>query len=66
MDLDNLTSFLASCTPSHVVAADGNGDMLVGRYHLDALTGRSEAERTVIRSGRAGPGEFREAVVRLP
>ena len=35
-----------------VVAARDNGDMLVDRYHLDALTGRFEAERTVIRSGR--------------
>jgi hypothetical protein len=26
--------------------------MLVDRYHLDALTGRFEAERTVIRSGQ--------------
>jgi hypothetical protein len=27
--------------------------MLVDRYHLDALTGRFEAERTVIRGGQA-------------
>jgi SAM-dependent methyltransferase len=53
MDLDNLTSFLASYTPSRVVAARENGDMLVDRYHLDALTGRFEAERTVVRTGRA-------------
>ena len=53
MDLDNLPSFLASWTPSRVVAAKDNGDMLVDRYHLDALTGRFEAERTVVRSGRA-------------
>ena len=53
MDLDNLTSFLASYVPSRVVAARGDGDMLVDRYHLDALTGRFEAERTVIRGGRA-------------
>lgn len=52
MDLDNLTSFLASYTPSRVVAARDNGDMLVDRYHLDALTGRFEAERTIIRDGR--------------
>jgi len=52
MDLDNLTSFLASYCPSRVVAARANGDMLVDRYHLDALTGRFEAERTVIREGR--------------
>lgn len=52
MDLDNLTRFLASYCSSRVVAARGDGDMLVDRYHLDALTGRFEAERTVIRSGR--------------
>ncbi len=52
MDLDNLTAFLAAYCPSRVVAARDNGDMLVNRYHLDALTGRFEAERTVIRSGR--------------
>lgn len=53
MDLDNLTKFLASYTPSRVAAARENGDMLVDRYHLDALTGRFEAERTVVRDGRA-------------
>jgi SAM-dependent methyltransferase len=53
MDLDNLTSFLASYCPSRVVAAQDNGDMLVDQYHLNALTGRFEAERTIIRSGRA-------------
>ena len=53
MDLDNLTSFLASWTPSRVVAARENGDMLVDRYHLAALSGRFEAERTVTRCGRA-------------
>jgi SAM-dependent methyltransferase len=52
MDLDNLTMFLASYCPSRVVAARQNGDMLVDRYHLDALTGRFEAERTVIRDGQ--------------
>src|ERR1700684_2456267 len=44
MDLDKLTSFLASRE---------NGDMLVARYHLDALTGRFEAGRTVIRGRQA-------------
>jgi SAM-dependent methyltransferase len=53
MDLDNLTKFLASYAPSRVVAAREDGDMLVDRYHLDALTGRFEAERTVVRDGRA-------------
>jgi SAM-dependent methyltransferase len=52
MDLDNLTSYLASYRPSRVVAARDDGDMLVDRYHLDAVTGRLEAERTVIRAGR--------------
>jgi SAM-dependent methyltransferase len=53
MDLDNLTAFLASYVPSRVVAAREGGDMLVDRYRLDALTGRFEAERTIIRGGRA-------------
>jgi SAM-dependent methyltransferase len=53
MDLDNLTAFLAAYVPSRVVAARDNGDMLVDRYRLDALTGRFEAQRTVIRDGQA-------------
>jgi hypothetical protein len=52
MELDNLTAFLASYVPSRVVAAREGGDMLVDRYHLDALTGRFEAERTIVRDGR--------------
>jgi SAM-dependent methyltransferase len=58
MDLDNLTAFLASYCPSRVVAAREDGDMLVDRYHLDVLTGRFEAERTVIRRGRARQVNF--------
>lgn len=53
MDLDNQASLLAAYCPSRVVAAKENGDMLADRYHLDALTGHFEAERTVIRSGQA-------------
>jgi SAM-dependent methyltransferase len=53
MDVDNLTAFLAAYSPSRVVAARENGDLLADRYHLDALTGRFEAERTVVRDGRA-------------
>ena len=53
LDLDNLTKFLASYCPSRVVAARDDGDMLVDRYHLDALTGRFEAERRS--SATAGP-----------
>jgi SAM-dependent methyltransferase len=52
MDLDNLTTFLAKYSPSRVVAAREDGDMLVDRYRLDAITGRFEADRTVIREGR--------------
>jgi SAM-dependent methyltransferase len=66
MDLDNLTSFLASYCPSRVVAARENGDMLVDRYHLDALTGRFEAERTVIRSGRARRVSFVKRLFGFP
>jgi SAM-dependent methyltransferase len=53
MDVDNLTAFLAAYSPSRVVAARENGDLLADRYHLDALTGRFEAKRTVVRDGRA-------------
>jgi hypothetical protein len=66
MDLDNLPSFLASWTPSRVVAVRENGDMLVDRYHLDALTGRFEAERTVIRSGRARRVNFVKRLFGFP
>ena len=66
MDLDNLTSFLASYCPSRVVAAKDNGDMLVNRYHLDALTGRFEAERTVIRSGQTRRVSFVKRLFGFP
>jgi SAM-dependent methyltransferase len=66
MDLDNLTAFLASYCPSRVVAARDNGDMLVDRYHLDALTGRFEAERTVIRSGRTRRVNFVKRLFGFP
>src|SRR5262249_854565 len=66
MDLDNLTAFLASYCPSRVVAAREDGDMLVDRYHLDALTGRFEAERTVIRGGRARRGNFVKRLFGFP
>lgn len=66
MDLDNLPRFLASYSPSRVVAARGNGDMLVDRYHLDALAGRFEAERTVIRSGRTRRVNFVKRLFGFP
>jgi SAM-dependent methyltransferase len=66
MDLDNLTSFLASYSPSRVVAARDNGDMLVDRYRLDALTGRFEAERTVIRDGRTRRVNFVKRLFGFP
>ena len=66
MDLDNLTKFLASYCPSRVVAARDNGDMLVNRYHLDALTGRFEAERTVIRNGRTRRVNFVKRLFGFP
>jgi SAM-dependent methyltransferase len=53
VDLDNVTRFLASYTPSRITAARSNGDMLVDRHLLDPLTARFEVERTVIRDGRA-------------
>ena len=66
VDLDNLTTFLASYCPSRVVAARDDGDMLVNRYHLDALTGRFEAERTVIRSGRTRRVNFVKRLFGFP
>jgi SAM-dependent methyltransferase len=66
MDLDNLAMFLASYCRSRVVAARENGDMLVDRYHLDALTGRFEAERTVIRGGRTRRVNFVKRMFGFP
>ena len=66
MDLDNLSSFLASYQPSKVVAARDDGDMLVDRYHLNALTGRLEAERTVVRDGRARRTRFVKRLFGFP
>jgi SAM-dependent methyltransferase len=66
MDLDNLTQFLASYCPSRVVAARDDGDMLVDRYHLDALTGRFEAERTVVRGGRTRRVNFVKRLFGFP
>ena len=66
MELDNLTAFLASYAPSRVVAAREGGDMLVDRYHLEALTGRFEAERTVIRDGRARRVNFVKRLFGFP
>jgi SAM-dependent methyltransferase len=66
MDLDNLTAFLASYCPSRVVAAQENGDMLVDRYRLDALTSRLEAERTVIRGGRTRRVNFVKRLFGFP
>ena len=66
MDLDNLTAFLASYCPSRVVAARDNGDMLVDRYHLDTLTGRFEAERTVVRDGRTRRVNFVKRLFGFP
>jgi len=40
--------------------------MLVDRYRLDALTGRFEAERTVIRSGRTRRVNFVKRLFGFP
>ena len=66
MDLDNQASFLAAYCPSRVVGARNNGGMLADRYHLDALTGRVEAERTVIRGGRARRVTFTKRLFGFP
>jgi SAM-dependent methyltransferase len=66
MDLDNLTSFLASYCPSRIVATREGGDMLADRYHLDPLTGRFEAQRTVIRNGQARTITFAKRLFGFP
>jgi SAM-dependent methyltransferase len=66
MDLDNVTALLGSYSPSRVVAARNDGDMLVDRYHLDALTGRFEAERTIIRGGRVRRVSFVKRLFGFP
>ena len=40
--------------------------MLVDRYRLDAVTGRFEAERTVIRDGRARRTHFVKRLFAFP
>jgi SAM-dependent methyltransferase len=66
MDLDNLTAFLASYCPSRVTVARDNGDLLVDRYRVDALTCRLEAERTVVRGGRARRVNFVKRLFGFP
>jgi SAM-dependent methyltransferase len=66
MDLDNLIRFLADFVPSRVTAVKDNGDLLVDRYHLDALTGRFEATRTVVRDGRARTLTFVKRLFAFP
>jgi len=66
IDLDNLTKFLASYTPSRVTAALENGDMLVDRHHLDPMTARFEVTRTVIRDGRARTLTFVKRLFSFP
>jgi SAM-dependent methyltransferase len=66
IDLDNLTRFLGSFRSSRVVVAHDNGDMVVDRYRLDALTGRLEAERTMIRDGRSRRVSFVKRLFAFP
>jgi SAM-dependent methyltransferase len=66
MELDNLTKFLLSYTPSRVTAARKNGDMLVDRHHLDPLTGRFEVQRAVVRDGRVRPLTFVKRLFAFP
>jgi hypothetical protein len=49
-----------------VVAARGDGDMLVDRCHLDAQAGRFEAERAVIRDGQARRLNFARRLFGFP
>jgi SAM-dependent methyltransferase len=66
MDLDNLPAFLAGYSPSRVVATRDDGDLLVDRYRLDALTGRLEAQRTIIRDGRTRRTHFVKRLFGFP
>jgi hypothetical protein len=66
MDLDNLPEFLGSYRSSRVVAARDDGDMVVDRYRLDAVTGRLEAERTMIRDGRSRRLRFVKRLFSFP
>jgi hypothetical protein len=61
-----VTTAIGWVTEQRLLAARQNGDMLVDRYHLDALTGRFEAERTVIRSGRARQVTFVKRLFGFP
>jgi SAM-dependent methyltransferase len=66
MDLDNITAFLRAYAPSRVAAVRDDGDMLVDRYRLNALTSRFEAERTVIRDGEIRRVRFVKRMFAFP
>lgn len=59
-------SFLRSYPPSRVTVARDNGDMLVDRYHLDPVTSRLEAQRTVVRDGRSRQLSFVKRLFGFP
>jgi SAM-dependent methyltransferase len=65
IDLDNLVSFLRGYQPTRVIARD-DGDMLVDRYHLDPLTGRFEAERTIVRDSHTRRVHFVKRILGFP
>lgn len=66
MDLDNLPALLAAYSPSRVVAARDEGNMLVDRYRLDPVTGRLVAERTIVRHGRPRRTHFVKRLFGFP
>ena len=66
IDLDNLPAFFAAYSPSRVVAARDDGDMLVDRYRLDPVTGRLEADRTIVRDGRTRRTHFVKRLFGFP
>ncbi|MDX3186826.1 class I SAM-dependent methyltransferase [Streptomyces sp. MN03-5084-2B] len=66
MDLDNLPAFLAAYSPSRIVAARDDGDMPVDRYRYDPVTGRLEAERTIVRHGRSRRTRFVKRLFGFP
>lgn len=66
IELDNQVRFLADWTPSRVTVVKENGDMVVDRHQLDALTGRFEVERTIIRDGNVRKLTFLKRLFGFP
>ncbi|MFF2021543.1 class I SAM-dependent methyltransferase [Streptomyces sp. NPDC058171] len=65
LDLNNLTSALRGHRPARVAVHD-DGDLFADRHHLDPLTSRLHAERTVVRGGRARTFSFHVRLFAFP